>query len=140
MKRLFSPRPYLQEPGLFLVRLITGFFMAYHGWEVFDAETMKGYMEWDTFKGFSSPSFMVYIGKGGELLAGILLILGLFTRLAALLTIVLLSYIAFFIGHGKIWYEDQHPFMFVLLGAVFFFIGGGKYSLDQLFFNKTKNT
>ncbi len=40
----------------------------------------------------------------------------------------------FFVGHGKIWYEDQHPFLFVLLAFVFFFIGGGKWSVDYLLF------
>jgi uncharacterized membrane protein YphA (DoxX/SURF4 family) len=40
------------------------------------------------------------------------------------------------VGDGKIWYEDQHPFLFVLLAAVFFFTGPGKWSIDYLLFNK----
>ncbi len=138
MNRFFSSRAIWPEGGLALVRVITGFFLVYHGWEVFDAETMKSYMTWDSFKGSSSPSFLVYLGKGGELVVGLFLLIGLFTRLAALGTIILLSYIAFFIGNGKIWYEDQHPFMFVLMGLVFFFIGGGKYSLDGMLTRRNK--
>lgn len=138
MKRFFSAAPVAYEPGLFLIRVITGFFLAYHGWEVFDAQTMKGYFDWESFKGFSSPATMVYVGKGAELVAGVLLVFGLFTRLACVITILTLGYIAFFVGNGKIWYEDQHPFMFVLMGGVFFFTGGGRYSLDHILFSKRR--
>jgi uncharacterized membrane protein YphA (DoxX/SURF4 family) len=47
-------------------------------------------------------------------------------------------YVSFFVGHGKIWYEDQHPFLFVLLALVFFFYGPGKMSVDQLLFGKRR--
>lgn len=93
---------------------------------------MKGYVTWDSFKGFSSPALVVSIGKIAELVAGIFLMIGLFTWLASLVLIFTMTYISFFVGHGKIWYEDQHPFLFVLLGMVFFFTGSGKYSIDKL--------
>lgn len=112
--------------------------MAYHGWEVFDAEKMKTYLEWDQFK-TSSASLMVHLGKTAELVGGILVMVGLFTRLAALIIACTMLYISLFVGTGKIWYEDQHPFLFVLLALVFFFAGPAKWSLDQvLFFKKTK--
>ncbi len=109
--------------------------MIYHGWEVFSTETMNGYLQWDQFKN-SSGKFFVYAGKGSELIAGVFLVIGLFTRLAAIVLIATLGYIAFFVGHGKIWYDDQHPFLFVLLGFVILITGGGKYSLDNIFFGK----
>jgi uncharacterized membrane protein YphA (DoxX/SURF4 family) len=130
MKKFFSTQPMLFDGGLFLVRLILGFFMVYHGWEVFDKVKMADYASWDTFKNGSSPVFLVYLGKIAELVGGILLMLGLLTRLGALMIIFTMGYIALFVGHGKIWYEDQHPFMFVLLGLVFIFTGPGRFSLD----------
>jgi putative oxidoreductase len=52
-----------------------------------------------------------------------------------------MAYITFKIGHGKFWYEDQHPFMFVLFGLLFFFTGPGKWSLDHVLFKpKAKYT
>lgn len=81
---------------------------------------------------------MVYIGKAAELVGGILLSLGLFTRIACVILIIVMSYIAFFVGHGKIWYEDQHPFLFVLLAFIFFFTGPGNFSLDKLIFNNKR--
>ena len=112
--------------------------MVYHGWEIFDKELMKGYTTWDSFKGFSFTAFMHYLGKGSELVAGILLALGLFTRLACIITVGTFIYITFFVGHGKFWYEDQHPFMFVLIALVFFFTGPGKWSLDNLIIQRSR--
>lgn len=134
MKKLFSPAPLWPDSGLAFIRIIVGAFMIYHGWEVFDEEKMKPYFDWDAFKGFSSPVAIVYFGKITELIAGIFLTIGLFTRLSSLVLIFTMLYISLFVGHGKVWYEDQHPFLFVLLGLVFFFTGPGKLSVDELIF------
>lgn len=137
---LVSEKPVFLSEGLLLVRVITGGFLAFHGWEIFDGEVMNGYLEWDQFKGTSGGRSLVYAGKFAELLAGVLLTVGLFTRLAAIIAMGTLAYIAFFIGHGKVWYEDQHPFLFVLLAFVFLISGGGRWSADHFLFNrKTKS-
>lgn len=133
MKSFFSAESLFRDSGLTFIRIFVGLLLVYHGWEVFDPKQMKEYAAWDVFKGSASPSLMVYLGKGSELVAGILLATGLFTRLACLIIIGTMLYITFFVGHGKFWYEDQHPFMFVLLALVFFFTGAGKWSLDALF-------
>jgi putative oxidoreductase len=135
MNKFFSASPISQSGGIAIVRIITGAFLIYHGWEVFDAKAMEGYLQWDMFKGPSSKT-MIYAGKASELIAGILLVVGLFTRVAAILVIGTLGYIVFFVGNGKFWADAQHPFLFVLLALVFFFTGGGRYSLDHLLFNK----
>ncbi len=132
MKRFFSTAGLYQEGGIAVVRVIVGLFLLYHGWEVFDAAKMNEYAKWDSFTQTPAPLFMVYLGKGAEFLAGIMLALGLLTRVACLIVIGTMVYIVFFIGHGKIWYEDQHPFLFVLLALVFFFSGSGKWSVDAL--------
>ena len=131
MNRFFSPSPLWQQDGLFLVRVITGSLIIMHGIEIFEPEIMKNYLSWDTFK---TSAIMPYIGKASELISGILLFLGLFTRLACLLIMGTFSYITFFVGHGKFWMEDQHPFLFVLLALIFFFTGPVKLSLDHYFF------
>ncbi|MBS1608068.1 MAG: DoxX family protein [Bacteroidetes bacterium] len=135
MNKFFSSSSIWQEQGLTLVRIITGVFMIYHGWEIFNTETMNGYLQWDQFKN-SSGKLLVYAGKGSELVAGIFLVLGLFTRIASVILIATLGYITFFVGHGKIWYDDQHPFLFVLLGFVILITGGGRYSVDTILFSR----
>ena len=71
-------------------------------------------------------------GKSSELLSGILLALGCFTRIASIIMGCTMLYISLFVGHGKIWYDDQHPFMFVLMALVFFFVGPGRFSVDHM--------
>lgn len=137
MNRFSSTASLSQEGGIAIVRVITGLLLVYHGWEVFDATKMNEYAGWDSLKNTPAPLLMTYLGKGGELLVGMMLVLGLLTRLASLLLTGIMAYIIFFIGHGKIWYEDQHPFLFVLLAVVFFVSGSGRWSVDaQLGFGK----
>ena len=138
MNKFFSAAPLMQQEGLAIIRIIVGLFMIYHGFEIFDKETMMGYATWAQFKEMPSPGVIVYTGKAAELLAGIFFAIGLYTRLAAVVLILTMLYITFFVGHGKFWYDDQHPFLFVLLGFVFFFTGPGKWSVDGILSNKHK--
>lgn len=105
--------------------------MAYHGWEVFDPAKIAEYTKWEVIQALPAPQAGVYIGKGLELVTGVLLTLGLFTRVAALLMAVNMLVICFKIGNGRFWYEDQHPFVFAMVALVFFFAGPVKWSLDH---------
>jgi putative oxidoreductase len=139
MNNFFSSSPLWQTTGLTLIRCILGAFLIYHGCEIFSESKINGYLEWDIFKN-SYGKFLVYSGKASELIAGIFFVLGFLTRVASLLIIGTMVYITFFLGNGKIWYEDQYPFLFILLALVFFFTGAGRISLDNLLFkNKNKN-
>jgi len=82
MNRLLSAAPLWQSNGLVTLRIVTGLLMAYHGLEVFDSKLMSGYLEWDSIKSLPAPEFMIYLGKGLELVTGICLALGLFTRIS----------------------------------------------------------
>jgi len=133
MKTLFSASPIWQNKAMGIIRIILGSLILYHGQEVFDEKVMNVYLGWETFGGPNGET-MLYFGKSSELIAGIFILLGLFTRLGAVLVISTLLFVTFFVGSGRFWYEDQHPFMFVLLGLVYFFNGPGAWSLDALIF------
>lgn len=139
LKPLLSYLPINQEAGISVIRIIVGLFMVYHGWEVFDSETMKGYLTQDAFKNYSSALPIIYMGKTAEMISGLLLTFGFLTRVGCVILMLTMLYISFFVGHGKIWYQDQHPFLFVLLALVFFFTGPGKWSIDFVIFNKNKH-
>lgn len=117
--------------GLAVVRIILGLLLIYHGQEVFRPEIMRTYLEWDMFK-VPAGKFMVYMGKSVELITGILLTAGFLTRPAAVLVIGNFLYITFFVGQGRFWYQDQHPFMFALFGLLFLFTGAGAWSVDGM--------
>ena len=136
LNHLFSPLPLWQSNGLALLRIVTGLLMAYHGLEIFDRKKMLPYMEWDIIKSLPAPEVFVYVGKGLEFVTGICFVLGLFTRIAAVLMAINMLFICFKIGNGKFYYEDQHPFLFALIALVFFFTGPVKWSLDMLWFSK----
>jgi putative oxidoreductase len=138
MKTFFSASTLAFNNGVAIVRIIVGALLIYHGQEVFNPEIMNGYLQWDTFKSPGSK-FMVYAGKSSELISGLLIFFGFLTRIGALLAMGTLSYVTFFVGHGRFWYEDQHPFMFVLFGLIFIFTGPGSWSVDALIFSKNNN-
>ena len=120
-----------RQTGLALLRILTGLLMAYHGWEVFDKAKMADYAKWDVIQTLPAPLLLVYVGKGIELVTGLCLTLGIFTRIAALLMAGNMLFICFAVGNGKFYYEDQHPFIFAMLALVFFFTGPVKWSLDR---------
>lgn len=136
MNKSFSSAPLLQSGGLALVRLTVGAFLIYHGSEMFNETIIARYLNWEQFK-HPYGKFLVYSGKAGELIAGILLAIGLFTRIACVIMIGVFSYITFFLGKGIIWYDDQHPFLLVLFGLLFFFTGPGNFSFDKMIFKKS---
>jgi len=138
MNKFFSPKPLALNGGIAFVRIVTGIFLIYHGCEVFDAAKIKEYATWEMFKNNANPMLMPYLGKAAELVGGALLAAGLFTRLACVIIAGTMLYIAVFIGHGIIWNDDQHPFLFVLLAILFFLTGPGCFALDRLLFDEKK--
>ncbi|MEZ4972805.1 MAG: DoxX family protein [Cyclobacteriaceae bacterium] len=136
LKSIFSPSPLWFPQGLALIRIIVGALIFYHGLEIFQPSVMETYFTWEIF-GSPAAKFWVYLGKTSEFLAGISLMLGLFTRLGAIAVIGVLSYVTFFVGQGRFWYEEQHSFLFVLFGILFLFTGPGTWALDSRLF-KTK--
>ena len=137
MNKFFSPSPISQRYGIAIVRIITGIFLVYHGWEAFDAEKMKMYTGWFVERKYDNPAAWAYAGKIAELLAGIGFVLGLFTRLSAIAAIAAFLGVIFILGgKGKIFQGDQHPFLFILIAILFLFTGPGALSMDELLFQR----
>jgi putative oxidoreductase len=135
--KLLSPKTLWYNEGLVFIRVLVGILMAYHGLEIFDRSIMEGYLQWDVIKVLPAPELATYVGKTMELITGVCFILGIFTRIAALIMAADMLFICFYVGSGKFYYQDQHPFLFALIALVFFFTGPVKWSLDQLFFGNS---
>jgi len=133
--KILSPESLWYHEGLVFIRILVGALMAYHGIEIFDRSVMEVYLQWDVIKALPAPEFAVYSGKAVELLTGICFILGVFTRIAALLMMADMLFICFYVGSGRFYYQDQHPFLFALIAFVFFFTGPVKWSLDERLFD-----
>ena len=129
-KLLFSNKPFQADLGLLLLRLASGGIMAYsHGWG-----KMQRVLEGEL--GFADP-----IGVGelpslvltvfAELVCGVLVALGLFTR-AALVPLIITMVVAVFIVHADDPFSKQEFGLLYLVPYVALFLTGpGKFSLDR---------
>jgi len=129
IRKLFSSSLYLDK-WLVILRAITVIIIMEYGLEVFSKKYMEGNTAWLKDIQFPLPLFMAYVGKTTELLGGISLIPGLFTRTISILLVINMSFITFIMGNAKLPGEEILSFLLLLLFAAFFFAGSGKWSLD----------
>ncbi len=126
MQLLTTPWPI----GAALIRMITGCLLIYHGSELFMPDKMQGYSQWMNDLHYPMPAVAAHAGKAAELLGGISLLLGVWVRIFSVPLILTLLLITFTMGHGKVFTDDQHPFVLALLCLAFFFNGAGIWSID----------
>ena len=129
--------PGVWYDGIALVRIIVGGLLIFHGWQIFDTPDMEGFADVLFNMSIPFPELMAYTGKIVELAGGFFLIIGLFTRLMTVLLFLTFIFITFVMGEGKIFTDNQHPFLLALISLIFFFTGAGRLSIDYiLFINK----
>ena len=119
------------ESAFGIVRILIGIFMIYHGTELFQSDKIDEYAKWINDLHLPAPRFWALMGKAAELIGGILFMLGVFMRFAILILTGTMLFIVFVIGHGKIWMDDQYPFLFILLFVLYYFNGPGKWSIRK---------
>jgi putative oxidoreductase len=127
-----------QSPFLLAIRLYWGWQFWQAGWG--KAMNIPHVVEYFTSLGVPAPTLNAYFISWLEVVGGILLALGLFSRLIALpLTIdMIVAYIAgdrealgaIFSDPGKFYAASPYTFLFAALLILFF--GPGKLSLDSL--------
>lgn len=135
LRKLFSTKPIF-ENSMLLIRITAGLLIFVHGLGTFDEGHMKGNIAWLSDLHFPAPVFMAYLGKGAELIGGVLLILGLFTRIAAIVLVVNMLVICFVLGSGQIFTADETPFLLLMLFVYLLMVGPGKTSLDYFLFDR----
>jgi len=125
----------LWEAGAVILRVVAGLIIFKYGLEIFSADKMKGYFDWLTDLNFPAPKAMVYIGKICELVGGLLMALGLFTRLAAIPLLITMSVIGFVLGEPEFLAADG-SILLLLIFLHFMLVGPGKLSLDHVLFTR----
>ncbi|HYG14138.1 MAG TPA: DoxX family protein [Bacteroidia bacterium] len=132
MKTIFKLKPLNTDLAALLLRLILGGMFIYVGWMKIDA-----YNE-------ILPIFGDIIGIGAKLSfhlvifaefgCGILVTLGVFTRLTVI-PIFIVMFVAYFFAHANdTFIMKQLPFVYLLLCIVVFTLGSGRFSVDGLIF------
>ena len=122
------------DVGLLVIR-IAGVFMAVHGYEKLSAAIADpsgwGFVGYVKCLGFPMPTVFAWAAAISELLGGIAVTLGIYTRFASL-TCAVTMFVAAFIAHGDDGFSKMElalVYLCLFLGLVF--TGGGKLTVDS---------
>ncbi|AEI51715.1 DoxX family protein [Runella slithyformis] len=74
----------------------------------------------------------------GEVIAPLLVIIGLWTRVAAVIEIIHFLVVAFIMHAGEPLGEKEHGLLFLIAYVTILLIGAGKYSLDRSLYQKRR--
>lgn len=124
----------LQPIGLLVLRCALGAIMLAHGYP----KLFRGGMPADVqlVQSLGMPGWMAYLSAGAECFGGLLLILGLITRLASL-AVCINMLVAILKVHLKNGFTGQGNYQFPLaLAAMAFaliFLGAGPFAVDYFF-------
>ena len=131
MQKLWSVEAWSIDTGLLLLRIGCAL-MLLHGWPKF-TNFSEGSLDWpDPFCVGATVSYSLTVFA--ELFCTLLLLLGLFSRLALIPLIILMVVIVFHI-HGEDTLADrEHAILYLMCYGTLLFTGPGKYSLDGRFF------
>ena len=132
-----------QDLGLLLLRVGLGALLIAHGLQkafgLWGGQGLGGFEQSLADLGYQHANILTYVGAGGQIAAGVLLILGLFTPLAAAgavayLINALLAAVAAQPAHGyfAFFLPDGHEYlvMLLVLAAGLTLTGPGRYGFD----------
>ena len=123
-----------------LVRVVCGLFLMPHGAQKlfgwFGGYGLNATGEFFAKLGLQPGYTMALLAGLVELVGGGLLVLGLFTRPAALGVVIMMAVVVFAVHLplGFFWQDGgfEYPLMWGLIALAIFFRGGGRLSLDHL--------
>lgn len=128
----------MQSPFLAIVRLYWGWQIAQNGWG--KLHNLAHVTEFFASLGLPAPGQTAAFVANFEFVGGILLAIGLLSRIAALGLVIDMTtayitadreaFLSFFADPGKFYNAD--PFIFLLIGLLILFWGPGKFSVDTL--------
>lgn len=117
--------------GLLFLRVVVGFGLATHGYQKLFGGRMDQFIAGVRDIGFPLPTLFAWIAALSELLGGILVALGLKTRIAAAFAFVTMA-VAAFIRHSNDAFHVKELALVYLAGfGAIMLIGAGKFSLDR---------
>lgn len=119
--------------ALLIARVITGVFLIYGVWDnVVDGARMREFVGFMRQTGFPNPQLLAPFSVVTQLIAGVLLVPGLLTRVAGVIVAI-----TFVVGYVMVHMEQSlregwPALSLVALGLIFATVGGGSLSLDRL--------
>lgn len=124
--------------GLLILRLWFGLEMALmHGLPKLQKLFSDRHNEFFDFLGIGGTASLS-LAVFGELVCGLLIAAGLFTRLSTIPYIITMLVAAFIVHASDPWGKMAAPLMYVIPAVVLLLTGPGKYSLDQKLANRKR--
>ena len=132
MKKLLSVsyREWAFNLAMFVLRVITGVLIIPFGYDKLIHFAENKY-KFTNFMGIGSPLSLALV-IFAEVFCGMFIILGLFTRLAVIPLLIVMSVVVFKINHGNIFGKNEQPVLFLVSFLAVFLCGPGKASADGL--------
>ena len=132
MKRLMSTKfsAGAFNTAMLIIRLGVGLLMLNHGYSklIKFAEMKTTFMN---FMGIGTTTSLLLV-IFAEFFCSILLILGLFTRLATIPLILTMSVVLFKVTHGDFFDKGEIPSLFLLIYITLLIVGPGRASVDGM--------
>jgi putative oxidoreductase len=131
LQRIIDPRPSgrLLDTGLLLFRLLAGFaLLRVHGWEkvaYYEAE-LRSIPDPFGLGGEVNLSIAIF----SDVFCALLVMLGLFTRLASLSILGTTLVGLLFVHFNDAWHDKDVPLVYSIMFGIILLLGPGKYSLD----------
>lgn len=116
--------------GMLVLRVAAGLLLAHHGYQKLIKFSVLRYKFMDFMHLGSSVSLSLIIIA--ELICGILLILGLFTRLACIPIIIGMAVVVFVASNANIFAEGEKGMIYLAVTVAILFCGPGKISVDGM--------
>lgn len=129
---LTNTHPISVDLGSLVARIVVGSYFIMHGHELFDTKAMEGfagYLSNDLH--FPYPTLMAYLRTGSEFFGGIMILLGLFTRIGSFLIMITMLVAAFTAGKGDIMGEAEMTIVYAIFCLTIILFGSGKFSLEK---------
>lgn len=126
----------LADAALLILRVLAGFAIAYfHG--LGKIPPSPGFVEGVAGLGFPLPTVFAWAAGLAEFVGGLLLVVGLFTRPAAL-SLLFTMLVAFFLRHADDPFaQKEKAYLFGAIALFFLLVGAGRFSLDALLRRRT---
>ena len=130
--------------GLLILRLFLGLGLVAHGYQKFFLFGISGFAGFLEKMGAPAPYASAWLSASTELAGGLLIVLGLFTRFAALPLAINMA-VAAFLAHSGYFITNAPPGREYALNLAAAFValaltGAGQYSIDHRLARKTENS
>jgi len=134
-------RPFSIDYSILFFRVGVGTLLATaHGWSKVSGD-LAPFIERVGAMGFPAPGFFAWAAALSEFVGGLLLALGLGTRLSTVMIAITLAVAAFIQHADDPFGKKELALLYILAVAIIFLIGPGRFSLDhRLFGGKGRGT